>query len=452
VAAQAATLFHVANRGHFAKPNPGCTLATGAVESILMDATIRAEELSKVYRLYNRPADRLIELFSRRPRHTVFPALEGVSFAARAGETIGLIGQNGAGKSTLLKLLCGVTAPTSGTLETRGQIASILELGTGFHPEFTGRDNAALNAAILGLSAAEVRDRLPAILEFSELGRFLDQPVKTYSSGMYMRLAFSVAVNVDPDILVIDEALAVGDGHFQKKCIDKIREFQQRGKTIFFCSHALYYISTLCDRTIWLDHGTVKRIGPSVDVVHEYESSLLARERAQAPAEEIEHEHQPVRIRDLEILDSDRKPASTFATGEDILVRIVVESDDPSIPFHLLAGVSRSADQLQCFTFGTKPDDMAPLSGRRLYELTVTLHEVPLVKGDYQLTLFIGDEAALHIFDRKDLRTAFSVSAERYEIGMIAVTHGWELDGQPVGPRLRAVAAAGGGAARLHAE
>src|ERR1051325_7641508 len=176
-----------------------------------MDIAVRAVDLSKQYELYDRPIDRLIELVTRRPRHTVFPALQEVTFDVERGETTGIIGQNGAGKSTLLKLLCGVTRATSGTLETHGTIASILELGTGFHPEFTGRDNAALNAAILGLSPAEVKKRLPEILEFSELGSFIDRPVRTYSSGMYMRLAFSVAVNVDPDILVIDEALAVGD-------------------------------------------------------------------------------------------------------------------------------------------------------------------------------------------------------------------------------------------------
>src|SRR5437762_1906392 len=214
-----------------------------------MTVAVHASERTKVYELYPKPLDRIIEAITRRPRHTVFPALQDVTFDVERGETVGIIGQNGAGKSTLLKLLCNVTRPTSGSLESRGTIASILELGTGFHPEFSGRDNAALNAAILGLSPAEVKRALPEILEFSELGVFLDRPVKTYSSGMYMRLAFSVAVNVDPDILVIDEALAVGDGYFQKKCIDKIREFQEQRKTILFCSHALYYITQICRRT-----------------------------------------------------------------------------------------------------------------------------------------------------------------------------------------------------------
>src|SRR5437763_7857268 len=254
-----------------------------------MTVAVRASELTKQYDIYRRPVDRLIEAVTRRPRHTVFPALQDVTFEVERGETIGIIGQNGAGKSTLLKLLCSVTRPTSGVLDTKGSIASILELGTGFHPELNGRENAALNAAILGLGPAEVKQRLPAILEFSELGTFLDRPVKTYSSRMYMRLAFSVAVNVDPDILVIDEALAVGDGHFQKKCIDKIREFQGAGKTILFCSHALYYISSICRRTLWLDHGSVMAYGPSLDVVHEYETFLLQRDRAH-PASEGEPE------------------------------------------------------------------------------------------------------------------------------------------------------------------
>src|SRR5438270_1003924 len=276
-----------------------------------MEIAVRSVELTKQYDIYPRPADRIIEFITRRPRHTVFPALQDVAFEVEKGETVGIVGQNGAGKSTLLKLLCGVTRPTSGTIDAFGTIASILELGTGFHPEFSGRDNATLNAAILGLSPAEVKKKLPGILEFSELGTFLDRPVKTYSSGMYMRLAFSVAVNVDPDILVIDEALAVGDGHFQKKCIDKIREFQKDGKTILFCSHALYLVTSVCRRALWLDHGSVMRYGPSLDVVHEYESFLLQRDRA-LPASEGEPERErpftPVRSRDIAVGDRNGRP------------------------------------------------------------------------------------------------------------------------------------------------
>ncbi len=395
-----------------------------------MDIAVRAVNVSKRYDVYRRPIDRVIEFFTRRRRHDVFPALEDVSFEVQKGETIGIIGQNGAGKSTLLKLLCGVTRASFGTLETHGTIASILELGTGFHPEFSGRDNAALNAAILGLSAAEARERLPAILEFSELGSFLDRPVKTYSSGMYMRLAFSVAVNVDPDILVIDEALAVGDGHFQKKCIEKIREFQQEGKTILFCSHSLYYISSICSRALWLDEGRAMRYGPSLDVVHEYETFLRERDREKpaSVAAEVSETGTPARFREIVVCDAAGLPRDRFARGEDVHIRLRIESDVPEQPVHVLVGIHREADDLQCFTVGTHADGMAPLSGRTEYEMTVRLLDLPLLRGEYSIIAYVGDEHAMAVFDRRDVRPAFSMTGDRFEVGMISVDHRWELE------------------------
>jgi ABC-type polysaccharide/polyol phosphate transport system ATPase subunit len=393
-----------------------------------MESAVRAVELTKHYDIYPRPLDRLVEMITRRPRHTVFPALQDVNFEVARGETVGIIGQNGAGKSTLLKLLCNVTRPSSGTLETVGTIASILELGTGFHPEFSGRDNAALNAAILGLGPAEIRKKLPLILEFSELGTFLDRPVKTYSSGMYMRLAFSVAVNVEPDILVIDEALAVGDGHFQKKCIDKIRQFQEERRTILFCSHALYYISSICNRTLWLDHGRVMRYGPSVDVVHDYEQFLLQVDREQKTAEgapEAERTLSPVRFRELVVCDRSGRPRDLFERGEDIHVRIRVHAEDARQPVHVMVGVHRSADDFSCFAVGTHPDGEPPLSGAHEYELTVQLHDVPLLRGEYSIIAFVGDENAMTVFDRRDLRPAFSMTGGRREVGLITVEHRW---------------------------
>jgi ABC-type polysaccharide/polyol phosphate transport system ATPase subunit len=395
-----------------------------------MDLAVRAVELTKHYDIYPRPIDRLLEFVTRRPRHTVFPALQDVTFEVERGETIGIIGQNGAGKSTLLKLLCSVTRPTSGTIESSGTIASILELGTGFHPEFSGRDNAALNAAILGLSPAEMKRRLPAILEFSELGTFLDRPVKTYSSGMYMRLAFSVAVNVAPDILVIDEALAVGDGHFQKKCVDKIREFQRDGRTILFCSHALYHIASICRRALWLDHGSVVRCGPTLDVVHDYESFLLQRDRTH-PASEGEPEHErptPVRIVDIAVCDSDGRPRDLFETREDIVLRLRIQSEVTSQPVHVIVGIHRSADDLQCFAVGTHADGLPPLSGRNDYEFSVELKRVPLNRGAYSIIAFVGDEHALTVFDRRDIRPAFSIAGDRYEVGLLSVDHRWSME------------------------
>jgi lipopolysaccharide transport system ATP-binding protein len=395
-----------------------------------MEPAVRAVELSKHYDIYRRPIDRALEILTGRPRHTVFPALQDVTFEVERGETVGIVGQNGAGKSTLLKLLCGITRQSSGTLETRGNIASILELGTGFHPEFSGRDNAALNAAILGLTPSQVRERLPGILEFSELGTFLDRPVKTYSSGMYMRLAFSVAVNVDPEILIIDEALAVGDGHFQKKCVDKIREFQEQGKTILFCSHALYYVTSICRRTIWLDHGSVMRYGPSLDVVHDYETFLLQRDRDTASEGEPQPERAPTpaHFRDITVCDGNGSPRDLFNRGDDIHIRARIHSEDANQPVHVIIGIHRSADDLQCFAVGTHADGVAPLSGRNEYDLTVRLQDVPLLRGDYSIIAFVGDEHAMTVFDRRDLRPAFSMTGERFEIGLITVRHRWELE------------------------
>ncbi|HEX2059848.1 MAG TPA: ABC transporter ATP-binding protein [Thermoanaerobaculia bacterium] len=393
-----------------------------------MEIAVRAVDVSKHYDVYRRPIDRVIEILTRRPQHVVFPALESVSFEVEKGETVGIIGQNGAGKSTLLKLLCGVTRPSNGSLETRGTIASILELGTGFHPDFTGRDNAALNAAILGLSQAEIRERLPAILDFSELGSFVDRPVKTYSSGMYMRLAFSVAVNVDPDILVIDEALAVGDGHFQKKCIDKIRQFQEEGKTILFCSHSLYYVSSICRRALWLDQGRAVRFGPALDVVHEYETFLLERDREHPATEPATPETStPVRLREIVVCDATGRPRDRFARGEDVHVRMRIEADDPSQQVHVIVGVHRAADDMQCFAVGTHADGMPPLSGRTEYELTVRLLELPLLRGDYDIIAFAGDEHAITVFDRRDVRPAFSMTGDRFEVGLIGIEHRWDL-------------------------
>ena len=399
-----------------------------------MEIAVRAADVSKHYDMYRRPVDRLIELFTRRPHHTVFPALESVSFEVEKGETVGIIGQNGAGKSTLLKLLCGVTQPSSGKLETRGTIASILELGTGFHPEFTGRDNAALNAAILGLSASQVRETLPAIVEFSELGSFIDRPVKTYSSGMYMRLAFSVAVNVDPEILVIDEALAVGDGHFQKKCIDRIREFQDAGKTILFCSHSLYYISSICRRTLWLDQGRVMRYGPSLDVVHDYETFLLERDREHSASESFTPSDSPVRFREIVVCDRGGGQRDRFARGEDIHVRMRIDADSPDQPVHVIVGVHRAADDMQIFTVGTHDDGVPPLSGRTEYEITVRLQNVPLLRGDYSIIAFAGDENALTAFDRRDVRPAFSMTSDRFDVGVIAVEHRWDVHHRSIEP------------------
>ncbi len=249
------------------------------------EVVIETRELGKCYQIYERPQDRLKQMLwrGRRRYYHEFWALRDVSFAVRRGETVGVIGRNGSGKSTLLKMLCNTLAPTTGTLAVQGRVAALLELGTGFNPEFTGRENVYLNAAILGLDDAEIEDSLPEILQFADIGEFIDQPVKTYSSGMAVRLAFAVAAHVRADILVIDEALSVGDMFFVQKCMRFLRKFQEHG-TLFFVSHDTAAVVNLCDRALWLEHGQVRETGPAKEICEHYLATKRESRGAANPA------------------------------------------------------------------------------------------------------------------------------------------------------------------------
>lgn len=249
------------------------------------DIVIEVQNAGKCYQIYERPQDRLKQMLWRGRRHYYheFWALRDISFSVRRGETVGLIGRNGSGKSTLLKMLCATLAPTTGDLAVRGRVAALLELGTGFNPEFTGRENVYLNAAILGLDDAEIQRYLPDILAFADIGDFIDQPVKTYSSGMAVRLAFAVAAHVCADILIIDEALAVGDVFFVQKCMRFLRKFQTQG-TLFFVSHDTGTVVNLCDRVLWLEHGQIREIGPAKEVCAHYLATLREVPEQAGPA------------------------------------------------------------------------------------------------------------------------------------------------------------------------
>ena len=237
---------------------------------------IEVKDLKKQFKVYYDKGSQLKEkmLFWKRNRYENRQVLNGISFEVKKGEAVGLIGHNGCGKSTTLKLLTKIIYPTSGTVEMRGRVSSLIELGAGFHPDMSGRENIYTNAAIFGLSKREIEERLDMIIEFSELQAFIDNPVRTYSSGMYMRLAFAVAINVNADILLIDEILAVGDANFQAKCFDKLKEIKERGTTIIIVSHALGQIEQICDRTIWLQDGQIKLSGTPRDVHPKYQNYM----------------------------------------------------------------------------------------------------------------------------------------------------------------------------------
>ncbi len=261
--------------------------------SVDRGSIISARQLSKVYQLYNRPEDRLKQFVYPRLHRLLgkphrnyyheFWALRDISFDVRKGETVGIIGRNGSGKSTLLQLIAGTLAPTFGGIQINGRVAALLELGAGFNPEFSGRENIYTNAAILGMSRDEIEERIGGIIAFADVGEFIDQPVKTYSSGMYVRVAFSTAINVNPDVLIVDEALSVGDTAFQQKCLYRIREMQEQGVSILLVTHSNNILLEYCDRGIFLKNGQAMFDGKAKDAVRAYGLDVLAEEGGRAP-------------------------------------------------------------------------------------------------------------------------------------------------------------------------
>jgi ABC-type polysaccharide/polyol phosphate transport system ATPase subunit len=402
-------------------------------------SAVVADHLSKAYRVYASPWDRLLEALTRRRRHRDFHALEGVSFELPRGEGLAVVGENGAGKSTLLKILAGITAPSAGSLAVTGKVASILELGSGFHPEFTGRQNVVLNAAMLGLTEAEVREKMPAILAFGELGDFIDQPVKCYSTGMAMRLGFSIAIQVDPDVLIIDEALSVGDGYFQKKCMDRLQRFVAAGGTLLFCSHAMYYVSAFCRRALWLRQGRPEALGPVADVVRDYENYLVRKSAAGGGADGAAalaaagcpQPAEPAAARPARIVGVHQvgvtEPPGFYTCGDPLAITVDWVSDDPGLAFHVGVGVNRS-DEVEVCSFATHHDGRPPLSGLRRYRATLLVPELPLIKGEFNLYVFLLDEHGLHVHDQALIRPALVVESPAYRFGLFRAEHDWEFE------------------------
>ncbi len=262
----------------------------------MSEPVVEFSNVSKSYPIYAKPGDRLKEIatFHKRRFHQDYWALRDVSFDVRRGETFCLVGQNGCGKSTLLQICAGILQPSSGTVSVNGRIAALLELGAGFNPEFSGRDNVYLNGAILGISAKEMDRKFADIAEFAEIGDFIHQPVKTYSSGMVVRLAFAVAINVDPEILLVDEALAVGDIYFRQRCLRKVHELRARGVTILFVSHATADVKALGDRALWLDHGQIMAVGNTERVVSQYLAAMAEKDAHYQAQDILHHPHAAV--------------------------------------------------------------------------------------------------------------------------------------------------------------
>jgi ABC-type polysaccharide/polyol phosphate transport system ATPase subunit len=289
---------------------------------------VLVQNVSKLYRLYRRPSDRLREMLpGSQPKHTDFWALRDIGFEVEKGETLGLVGPNGCGKSTLLQIVSGILQPTTGRVVTRGRIAALLELGAGFNPEFSGRENVYLNGEIMGLSRGEIDKAMPSIEAFAEIGEFIERPVKEYSSGMYVRLAFSTAIHVDPDILIVDEALAVGDAVFANRCVRKFEELRERKVTVLFVSHDLGLVKQISDRAILLLHGRIEAQGAPSDVINRYIGLVLEKQQSRGKKEDrvrgsFRHGDGTSEIVSVQILNAQGGEVTSVASGEPVTVRV----------------------------------------------------------------------------------------------------------------------------------
>lgn len=407
---------------------------------------IEAKDINKLYRVYESPKDRLREMVSlgRKKYHKSFCALDGISLQIPQGQSLGIIGQNGSGKSTLLKIICGVLQPTAGDVHVRGRIGSLLELGAGFNPEFTGRENVYMNGALMGLSKKEIDERFPEVEAFAEIGSFIDQPVKTYSSGMFMRLAFAAAISIDPDILVIDEALSVGDMFFQHKCISKMESFKKKGKTILLVAHDLNLIRNFCHAAILLNNGQVIARGEPEYVTEQY--MMLIRKKQTELASSIfkvtqksTENHQGAKMRfgaeagqilEVATLDKDGMETNAFLSGDEITIRIQIEVppqvQKPGVTFMLRDERGYNVYGIDTTTLGMQLDfdekntnvmffTLSPTLRAGSYSLTVTLQSLYTPKIGMLLDKLVGVSPFAIIENKSKFLGVVDLQAKMYQ-------------------------------------
>ncbi len=396
---------------------------------------IEVHGLGKDYRFYDRPWHRLWEAVVRRPRHRLFTALDEVSFTVLTGTSLGIIGDNGAGKSTLLKLLVGTLSPSRGFVRTSGRVTALLELGAGFHPDFTGRQNIYLNATLLGLSPADIRRLEPSIIGFSELDDFIDRPVRTYSSGMVVRLAFSIAVSVQPDILVIDEALAVGDVAFQRKCVERMLQFRTSGKTLVFCSHSMYHIQELCHQVLWLHRGKIKRFGDVQEVLAAYEEHCRTRALTSNPPDDpfmegsaaVSETAKDCLIRSLWVENAQGNPVMQLHALEDlVLVMDVLVLKDGARPQFGFAFVE--PDGAIVAGAVTHHDHVlpGPYDAGQLLRVRLHIGALPVRPGTYRLTAAVADKGGLLWYEAKHLYPVQVLGGKT--IGRVVFRRRWHVE------------------------
>jgi ABC-type polysaccharide/polyol phosphate transport system ATPase subunit len=390
---------------------------------------IVVDRVSRVFRVYPKAQRTLKDVFVARGRLGTreVEALRDVSLTVEPGDAVGLVGRNGSGKSTLLRIVSGIIKPTAGRVETGGRVASLLELGAGFHPDFTGRENVYLNGSIHGLSRARVRELMDEIVSFAELERFIDLPVRTYSSGMFMRLGFSVAAHIRSDVLLLDEVFAVGDEQFQRKCFGKIAEFKNRGGTIVFVSHDAQAVERLCGRAVLLRQGRVAFDGTTRDAIAAYRRLLAA----EANPDELdaglrEWGSGEARILSAELLDADGDTRAQFTSGEPLVVRLVVDAD---------AGIEPPRVSLELrddggLVLGTVVQETAPLgwrAGAGARELRFALDRLPLADGHFHLRFALADAHGARLLHTLDDAVRFFVFPSGAETGAVLLDGTWSL-------------------------
>ena len=400
---------------------------------------VSVQNLNKDFKIYERPQDRLYEIILRKQRHQLYHVLSDISFAVPDGKSLGIIGDNGAGKSTLLKLLVGTLQPTSGEIAIHGQVAALLELGAGFHPEFTGRKNIYLNAALLGVPDDNIAEMERDIIAFSELDYFIDRPVKTYSSGMYVRLAFSIATMVRPDILVIDEALSVGDMAFQKKCVQRMNEFREQQKTMVFCSHSMFHVQELCDIAIWLDKGKIQEIGDSDKVVGHYEDFCNNKKTYSSIREDIpgelrateaaqKQEVQDCRINSLSVKSLGGNDITTIKPLSDVLLEMEVEVLVDDMEGHFGFAFMKSAEEPIASFLTTNDDEIEIGSFAKgdVFKVSLVVEKVAMRVGEFYALGGLADKSGLLWYETKFSKLLAMEPSKG--VGPMIMKCEWQLD------------------------
>lgn len=406
-----------------------------------MECVIKVDHLSKVYKIYDDPKDRFKEAMGigKKQYHKDYYALQDLSFEVGRGQIVGIVGRNGSGKSTILKILTGVLNQTSGNIVLNGKVAALLELGTGFNMEYSGMKNIYLNAAMMRVSKEEIEKKIPEILAFADIGDYIHQPVKTYSSGMFVRLAFAVAINVDPDILIVDEALAVGDARFQLKCMDKFTEFVERGKTILFVTHDVNAVKRFCNRAVWLDRGKLIMDGNTDEVTDRYldflKSDLPMEEymaqNAQAREEDFSKQDisgiDMVQIHSLRMFDNLGREIDEIQHGQRVTLRVGYLVGDDSIQDPLLGVAIRRIDNEYICGLNTKLDNMTIPWKKGYNEVTLTYTNFNLVGGEYYFDVGIFDQTGIVNLDYRARIRNFFVKMDYIAEGVVVLQHEWSV-------------------------